>query len=205
MLCFCLFVCFMLFFIVSLQASIVHFMDQKFESITSTNRALKQLHRFENLNLPNMPIDEKYKFILQLYSRDLDMVAKMYRNNRLEPIIARNMPPVAGKIAWAQQLYRRINQPMEVFKKQGTCLEAPEAKRIIRNYNKLAKVLVEYQILYHRGWLRQVSGPLSIYMAHVFLIIVTSSVLCYKARCKTRCFFFVQLIYWSIGVTYGFM
>lgn len=32
----------------------------------------------------------------------------------------------------------------------------PEAKRIIKNFNKLAKVLLEFEMLYHRGWLRQV-------------------------------------------------
>ena len=138
------------------QTHIVTFMDQRFESLTSTNRALKLLYRFEHLQLPNMPIEEKYKFILQLYSRDLDMVAKMYRNFRMEPIIARDLPPVAGKIAWARQLYRRISEPMEVFKKQATVLDSQDAKRVIHNYNRLAKVLVEYEILYHRGWLRQV-------------------------------------------------
>lgn len=45
---------------------------------------------------------------------------------------------------------------MEVFKQQGKLLEMPEAKRIIKNFNKLAKVLLEFEMLYHRGWLRQV-------------------------------------------------
>jgi dynein heavy chain len=45
---------------------------------------------------------------------------------------------------------------MEVFKQQGKLLEIPEAKKIIKNFNKLAKVLLEFEMLYHRGWLRQV-------------------------------------------------
>ena len=64
------------------QAAIISFMDQKFEQINGTQRALATLQRFESLSLPNMPIDEKYKYCLVLYSRDLDMVAKMYRNSR---------------------------------------------------------------------------------------------------------------------------
>ena len=63
---------------------------------------------------------------------------------------------ITGKIAWARQLYRRIQEPMEVFKQQGKLLEMPEAKKIIKNFNKLAKVLLEFEMLYHRGWLRQV-------------------------------------------------
>ena len=33
-----------------------------------------------------------------------------------DPPIPRDMPPVAGKISWARQLFRRIQEPMEIFK-----------------------------------------------------------------------------------------
>ncbi|XP_076449104.1 dynein axonemal heavy chain 5-like [Babylonia areolata] len=140
-----------------LHNTLVTFMNGKFEALTSTQRAIKLLKRFENLKLPNLPIDEKYKFILQLYSKDLEMVYKMYKTFSTEPVIARDLPPVAGKIAWAQQLYRRISEPMEVFKMQGNCLDTSDAKRIIRRYNQLANTLVEFQYHYHHGWLRQVN------------------------------------------------
>jgi len=45
---------------------------------------------------------------------------------------------------------------MEVFQQQPKLLETNEAKKIIKNFNKLAKVLLEFEVLYHRGWLRQV-------------------------------------------------
>ena len=57
---------------------------------------------------------------------------------------------------WARQLYMRIQQPMDVFVANKTILQYPEAKKIIKNYNQLSKVLLSYEILYHRGWLRQV-------------------------------------------------
>lgn len=57
---------------------------------------------------------------------------------------------------WARQLYKRIQQPMDVFVANKTILQYPEAKKIIKNYNQLSKVLLSYEILYHRGWLRQV-------------------------------------------------
>ncbi len=62
----------------------------------------------------------------------------------------------SGKIAWARQLFRRIQEPMEVFQQHPVILQGIEAKKIIKNYNKLAKVLLEFEVLYHRGWLRQV-------------------------------------------------
>ena len=57
---------------------------------------------------------------------------------------------------WARQLYMRIQKPMDIFTANKTILQYPEAKKIIRNYNQLSKVLLSYEILYHRGWLRQV-------------------------------------------------
>ena len=35
-------------------------------------------------------------------------------------------------------------------------MQGPDGKKIIKNYNKLAKVLLEFEVLYHRVWLRQV-------------------------------------------------
>jgi dynein heavy chain len=45
---------------------------------------------------------------------------------------------------------------MDIFVSNKTILQYPEAKQIIKNYNELSKVLLSYEMLYHRGWLRQV-------------------------------------------------
>lgn len=155
-------------------------MNTKFEAITSTPRAIKLLWRFERMKLPNMPFEEKHKFIIKLYNRDLDLVAKMYRTFRTEPFLPRNMPPVAGKIAWARQLYRRISDPMDVFKERPDLyLDFPDSKKTIKNFNRLARVLVEYELLYYRGWLRQVSWML--------WRLVLAQVCCYNCLCQVVC------------------
>lgn len=47
---------------------------------------------------------------------------------------------------------------MELFQEKAPqLLKTGEAKRIIRNYNKLAKVLLEFEVLYHREWIRQIN------------------------------------------------
>jgi len=45
---------------------------------------------------------------------------------------------------------------MDIFVENKTILQYPDAKKIIKNYNQLSKVLLSYELLYHRGWLRQV-------------------------------------------------
>ena len=61
-----------------------------------------------------------------------------------------------GKISWARHLFRRIQEPMEAFQQYPAILQSAEAKRIVKTYNKVAKVLLEYEVLFHRAWLREV-------------------------------------------------
>lgn len=73
-------------------------MDKQFEKIPSTQHAINLLVKFENLNLPGLPIQEKYQRILSHYGKDIEMVSKIYQKNKNEPPVARDLPPIAGKI-----------------------------------------------------------------------------------------------------------
>lgn len=72
-------------------------MDVKFEKIISTARAIVLLRKFENLDLPNLGIGEKFHRILSHYGRDIEMVSKIYQKNKNDPPVARDLPPIAGK------------------------------------------------------------------------------------------------------------
>ncbi|XP_008567303.1 PREDICTED: dynein heavy chain 5, axonemal, partial [Galeopterus variegatus] len=132
------------------------FMDVTFENIQNTNQALSMLKKFERLNIPNLGIDEKYRLIFENYGADIDMISKLYTKQKYDPPLARNQPPIAGKILWARQLFHRIQQPMQLFQQHPTVLRTAEAKPIIHSYNKIARVLLEFEVLYHRAWLQQI-------------------------------------------------
>lgn len=108
------------------------------------------------LQIPNLGINEKYQKILQNYGYDIEAVCKLYSKQKQDPPLARNLPPIAGKILWARHLFHRIQQPMDSFQQQPAVLQTPDGKRIIHNYNKVARVLMEFEVIYHRGWLQQV-------------------------------------------------
>ncbi|KAM9353790.1 dynein axonemal heavy chain 5 isoform 3-T3 [Symphorus nematophorus] len=131
------------------------FMDCTFEKIQNTERALSVLKIFERLGIPDLGIDEKYQRILQNYGRDIEMVSRIYVKQKLDPPIGRDMPPVSGRIMWARQLYSRIQGPMDLFQQHPGVLSTAEAKRIIRNFNRVARVLLEFEMLYHHSWMKQ--------------------------------------------------
>uniref|UniRef100_A0A1I8ID59 Dynein heavy chain 5, axonemal n=1 Tax=Macrostomum lignano TaxID=282301 RepID=A0A1I8ID59_9PLAT len=144
--------------ILELQGSIQAFMDARFEKLTSSYRALQTLKRFERLRIPRLGIEEKYQKILVFYGKELDSAVRIYNKNKDDPPIARDLPPIGGKICWARQLFRRIEEPMVLFKTMPQLLASPEGKRIVKNYNKLAEVLVAFEMLYHRAWTKQVQS-----------------------------------------------
>lgn len=45
---------------------------------------------------------------------------------------------------------------MEHLKKYPEILQGDDSKRIVRNYNKVATVLLQFEVLYHQAWMKQV-------------------------------------------------
>ncbi|KAM9098289.1 dynein axonemal heavy chain 5 [Sarcophilus harrisii] len=131
------------------------FMDITFENIQNTERGLMMLKKFERLNIPNLGIDEKYQTVLDNYGADIEMISKLYTKQKNDPPLARDQPPIAGKILWARHLFHRIQQPMQKFQQHPNVLTTAKAKHIVHKYNKIAKILLEFEILYHSAWLQQ--------------------------------------------------
>ena len=73
-------------------------------------------------------------------------VKRLYEKNKTDPVLPRNLPPISGRIAWSRQLYRRISAPIKQFSKRPELLKNDEGKQIVRNYNKLSQVLLEYEV-----------------------------------------------------------
>ncbi|XP_025057270.1 dynein heavy chain 5, axonemal-like [Alligator sinensis] len=136
----------------ALYQTVQEFMESWFEKPLTTEQMLGLLIQFEQLGKDHIDLNEKYITVLQRYSRDLDLVRKLYQKQKENPPILRNIPPVTGKIMWAQQLFRKIEHPMKILKKKTTLLQTPEMKKVVKSYNKMAAVLLEYELLYHRVW-----------------------------------------------------
>ncbi|NXH93693.1 DYH8 protein, partial [Pachycephala philippinensis] len=142
-----------------LEAQLQTFMRNCFRKIVSSQNSLRLLQRFQNLNMPCLQeeIAHTVGCILQHYVADLETTKKLYQAQKDDPPLARNMPPIAGKILWVRQLFRRVNEPISYFHKHSNILESPEGKAVVQSYNKLAYVLVEFEVVYHSAWLKEMS------------------------------------------------
>ena len=66
------------------------------------------------LKIASLDPQQKFGKILQGFGKDIENVQKLYQRQKNDPPCARMLPPISGKIAWARQLFRKIEQPMLV-------------------------------------------------------------------------------------------
>ncbi len=108
------------------------------------------------LQLPCLDTLTKWTYAVKLFVKDMQFVQNEYNENKHDPPLARNLPPISGKIAWSRQLYHRISGSVEVFEAVPDLMKLPETKKAVKSYNRLARVLVEYEVVYLKIWTKQV-------------------------------------------------
>ena len=138
-----------------LQDAMLAFIDETFSNITDVRRSLQLLTQFEwmkRINRLQSDLNAKISVVFQQYGVELDEVEKLYEKNKKDAVLARDLPPVSGHIAWSRQLLQRIELPMETFRKNEDLLKSKEAKKIIRKYNKMARALIGYEYLWYQAW-----------------------------------------------------
>ncbi|KAL0969945.1 hypothetical protein UPYG_G00234980 [Umbra pygmaea] len=129
-------------------------LESWFEQHLTTERMLVLLSKFENAIGEQLDLTDKYLAVVHHFNRDLDLVEKLYQKQKDSPPIPRNMPPVAGRIMWSRQLFRKIELPMSVLRNKMDILKTAEMRQVIRSYNTMATLLLQYELLYHRHWSR---------------------------------------------------
>ncbi|XP_015117111.1 dynein heavy chain 5, axonemal [Diachasma alloeum] len=85
-----------------------NFISKTLSLATNIDDALVVVLRFQKLNLGRLWIDSKYLKLVPMYESKIEAIRDIYNEGRSSPAIARNIPSVAGRILWVQQLSRFI-------------------------------------------------------------------------------------------------
>uniref|UniRef100_A0A7N8XJ83 Dynein, axonemal, heavy chain 5 like n=1 Tax=Mastacembelus armatus TaxID=205130 RepID=A0A7N8XJ83_9TELE len=117
-----------------------------------TKQMLELLAVFESSPSARLDLRQHYLLLLQRYHRELEVLRKTYQRQSDKPPIGRNLPPVAGRILWCRQLFRKIESPMLILRKKLDILKGPEMTKVIQSYNRMAVVLLQYEMLHLQGW-----------------------------------------------------
>uniref|UniRef100_A0A3B4U7E5 Dynein axonemal heavy chain 8 n=1 Tax=Seriola dumerili TaxID=41447 RepID=A0A3B4U7E5_SERDU len=134
------------------------FMRSCFSTITSSQQALCFVQRFQRLNIPCLGTETSsiLGLILQHYASEVEFVKKLYVKQREDPPLARNMPPVTGRISWVRHLYRKIEEPMSYLKVM-LYFNVEYISYVVKMFNQTASAFVEFECVHHRAWMDEVS------------------------------------------------
>lgn len=143
--------------ITDLESSLQQFINQSFENISSIDHSLQLLRKFQSIlqrESLKSDLDSKLNTIFQTYGLELEKVQQLYEQEKKDPPIPRNLPPVSGNIHWSRHLLKRIEEPMKQFELNQNVLANKDAKRIIKMYNKVAKTLIAFEMLWYQAWVK---------------------------------------------------
>ena len=138
-----------------LERSLQRFINRSFENMGSIDQSLSLLKKYQAiLNRENIrsDLESKLSVIFNNYGLELNRVKQIYEKHKHDPPINRNMPPVAGNIAWARHLLKRVEDPMLRFQGNSAVLGSKDSKKIVRAYNKVARTLIAFEYLWYEAW-----------------------------------------------------
>ena len=142
-----------------LEGKLQAFINSSFERVANVMRALRLLKKFQSIlqrESLKAELAEKYALVFATYYGELEVVRALYEKHRLTPPVPRNLPPVAGNIAWARHLLKRIEAPMKEFEQQSVLLASKDSRRVIKAYNRIARTLVAFEYLWYQAWVDSV-------------------------------------------------
>eukprot|EP00462_Mataza_sp_D1_P017376 CAMPEP_0175163132 /NCGR_PEP_ID=MMETSP0087-20121206/25561_1 /TAXON_ID=136419 /ORGANISM="Unknown Unknown, Strain D1" /LENGTH=4572 /DNA_ID=CAMNT_0016451765 /DNA_START=103 /DNA_END=13822 /DNA_ORIENTATION=+ len=141
-----------------LENAIQDFVEITLSHMSSIEKQLDLMSKFRDaLHRETLKddLEQKYTMIFKLYGEDLAHIHNLYEKHKTNPDkIGRNMTQCAGNIQWSRQLFRRITVPMKKFEENPKVFSSKDSKRIIKLYNKVARVLIEFEKLWFSAWVR---------------------------------------------------
>lgn len=118
----------------------------------SAESVMLVLKRFEALNLECLCLDRRYLEVAEMLEKEMFLLKDVYNEERGNPFIPRNLPPVAGRIVWIRSIFKKIDLPMQALKVRQCVLAHKKAQRTVRYYNYMNGIICHYEMAYHKAW-----------------------------------------------------
>jgi len=131
-------------------------------SIADSLRLLKRLRNVLRRDDFARVLNKRLRVIFNHYARDLDIVETIYERDKETPIMERDAPPITGHILWSRRFVQRVREPMEMFQDMAPeLLLEHDSKKVVKQFNKILKVLLTYEYVWFQAWCRTIKDAAS--------------------------------------------
>lgn len=90
--------------------------------------------------------------LISMFEQEIEDIRDRYNENRSDPPVPRNIPPVAGRILWIRQLYKHLEVSMNMFKSYHRVITHDSMQKCVKMYNALVSVFLHYELIYYKAW-----------------------------------------------------
>ncbi|CAK1540075.1 unnamed protein product [Leptosia nina] len=133
-----------------------NFMISSVNKCPTTEIALNLLKRFQKLKLDCLYLEDQYYDLISNYTGEIEALRDRYNEERENPELPRNMPPVAGRVMWIRFYHKNIKAPMREFMQHHEVITHMNTQRCIKLYNVMTIVFTEFELIYHSAWAENV-------------------------------------------------
>uniref|UniRef100_A0A1I8M6Y8 AAA+ ATPase domain-containing protein n=1 Tax=Musca domestica TaxID=7370 RepID=A0A1I8M6Y8_MUSDO len=134
------------------EVGMQQFVKQQLTDVPTAESVLLILARFERLNLECLCLDRRYLEVCEMLEKEMFQLKDVYNEERGNPYVSRNLPPVAGRIMWIRSIFQKIDIPMKSLKTRTCVLANKKAQRVVRYYNYINGIICHYEMTYHKAW-----------------------------------------------------
>jgi dynein heavy chain len=126
--------------IVEIEDNTKQFINASFKNLRSAEGAFDLLLNFKKIksrDAINKQMMEKFSDVMSQYRKEIELVKVVFHSQKDDPPIIKNQPPVAGAIAWARSLQRKIKRPMLRFQSYEEMATSADGQTATHEYISL--------------------------------------------------------------------
>ncbi|KAG5844641.1 hypothetical protein ANANG_G00164650 [Anguilla anguilla] len=138
-----------------IEEEAIHFIDDSFKTLRSAKVAFDMLLKFKHIRSReriNKKMMKKFCDILAQYCKEVDIINELFEQNKDNPPLSKNQPPVAGAIYWERSLFSRIKHTIVHFLDVPEMLESEEGRAAKDRYLEVAKTMKDYEMNKFESW-----------------------------------------------------
>ncbi|XP_055386175.1 dynein axonemal heavy chain 8 [Condylostylus longicornis] len=126
------------------------FLKITIQPIQNVESKLLILKRFKRLHLDSLCLDRRYLEISVELEKEIMILKDIYNEDRKNPPIPRNSPPIMGRIMWIRMLIKKIVKLMDAINQRPCVINHAKCQRTIHFYNYMMTLLYHYEITHRK-------------------------------------------------------
>ncbi|KAL3856163.1 hypothetical protein ACJMK2_010948 [Sinanodonta woodiana] len=139
------------------------FIDESFQSLRSAEGAFDMLLNFKHIRSReaiNAQMMQKFRDILVQYQKEVDLMDKLFQENKDNPPLHKNHSPIAGAIFWERSLFHRVKHVIIRFQSLEDMMTSEMGKQTRAKYLSVGKQMKAYEDMKYEQWREHVEQVL---------------------------------------------